>query len=107
MGAPKCLALYMHAMVVPAYWMAERSVVMDSRHLMGRYLRLQKELSRAYCVLPWESSRIDRLANEIAATEWEIAESQAGDPGRDQVQRGPGTGNASRRAGSAARRSIA
>ena len=45
--------------------------------LMGRYFRLQQELSIAYAQQPWHSGRIDRLANELADTERQIAERQA------------------------------
>lgn len=34
--------------------------------LMGRYVRLQQELSIAYRAHPWLGSRIDRLADDLA-----------------------------------------
>ncbi|HWH81552.1 MAG TPA: hypothetical protein VNU71_04880 [Burkholderiaceae bacterium] len=46
---------------------------MSIEQLMGRYFRLQQELSIAYNARPWHSTRIDRLAGELAATEREIA----------------------------------
>ena len=46
--------------------------------LMGRYFRLQQELSIAYAAQPWHSARIDRLANELAETERLIADRQVG-----------------------------
>jgi len=46
---------------------------MNREQLMGRYFRLQQELSIAYSAQPWNSGRIDRLANELAGTEREIA----------------------------------
>ena len=46
---------------------------MDIEQLMGRYFRLQQELSVAYSMVPWQTGRIDRLANDLAATEREIA----------------------------------
>ena len=46
---------------------------MGIEQLMGRYFRLQQELARAYNARPWQSTRIDRLAGELAATEREIA----------------------------------
>jgi hypothetical protein len=49
------------------------SAVMDREQLIGRYFRLQQELAAAYGVVPWQSGRIDRLANELVATEREIA----------------------------------
>ena len=45
---------------------------MNQEQLMGRYFRLQQELSIAYSAQPWNSRRIDRLANELAGTEREI-----------------------------------
>jgi membrane protein required for beta-lactamase induction len=50
---------------------------MDLEQLVGRYSRLQRELSAAYSMLPWHSARIDRLANDLAATERQIAALQA------------------------------
>ena len=44
--------------------------------LMGRYFRLRQELEVAYGQKPWHGSRIDRLANELAATERQIADRQ-------------------------------
>ena len=46
---------------------------MDLEQLMGRYFRLKQELSIAYKAQPWHAGRIDRLADELAATEREIA----------------------------------
>jgi hypothetical protein len=45
--------------------------------LMGRYFRLKQELSIAYRARPWLGGRIDRLANDLAATEREIGALQA------------------------------
>ena len=45
---------------------------MDLEQLMGRYFRLKQELAIAYKAQPWQSGRIDRLADELAATEREI-----------------------------------
>ena len=39
----------------------------------GRYFRLKQELAIAYGAVPWNSGRLDRLTNELAATECEIA----------------------------------
>ena len=39
----------------------------------GRYFRLKQELAIAYGAVPWNSGRLDRLTNELAATEREIA----------------------------------
>ena len=50
---------------------------MELEPLMGRYFRLKQELSIAYRARPWLSSRIDRLAEALAATEREIGALQA------------------------------
>lgn len=49
---------------------------MELEQLMGRYFRLKQELSIAYRAQPWQSGRIDRLADDLAATEREIASLQ-------------------------------
>ncbi|HWH83577.1 MAG TPA: hypothetical protein VNU71_15200 [Burkholderiaceae bacterium] len=46
---------------------------MALEQLMGRYFRLRQELAMAYNAQPWHSARIDRLANDLALTEREIA----------------------------------
>jgi hypothetical protein len=51
---------------------------MNLEQLMGRYFRLKQELAIAYQALPWQSWRIDRLANELANTEREIAAFRVG-----------------------------
>jgi hypothetical protein len=40
--------------------------------LVGRHLRLQRELAGAYSNLPWQTDWIDRLTRDIAAVEHEI-----------------------------------
>lgn len=50
---------------------------MELEPLMGRYFRLKQELSIAYRARPWLSGRIDRLADDLAATEREIGAMQA------------------------------
>ena len=45
--------------------------------LTGRYFRLQQDLAIAYNDQPWHAGRIDRIAQELAATEREIAALQA------------------------------
>jgi hypothetical protein len=50
---------------------------MSIEQLMGRYFRLKQELSIAYRQQPWQSHRIDRLADDLASTEREIAAMQA------------------------------
>lgn len=52
---------------------------MELEQLMGRYFRLRQELSIAYRSQPWHGARIDRLADELAATEREIAARQPAD----------------------------
>ena len=52
---------------------------MELEQLMGRYFRLKQELAIAYRAQPWHSGRIDRLADELAATEREIAALQPAD----------------------------
>ncbi len=50
---------------------------MELEPLMGRYFRLKQELSIAYRARPWLGTRIDRLADDLAATEREIGALQA------------------------------
>lgn len=45
---------------------------MELEPLMGRYFRLKQELSIAYRTRPWHGGRIDRLADDLAATEREL-----------------------------------
>ena len=52
---------------------------MELDQLMSRYFRLRQELSIAYNAQPWHSGRIDRLANQLALTEREIAANAAND----------------------------
>jgi hypothetical protein len=51
---------------------------MELDRLMQRYFRLRQELSIAYKARPWESGRIDRLANDLSLAEREIAACQSG-----------------------------
>ncbi|MBA3590469.1 hypothetical protein [Methylibium sp.] len=41
--------------------------------LIGRYRRLQQDLAISYEARPWHSGRIDRLADELAETERQLA----------------------------------
>ena len=52
---------------------------MELDQLMGRYLRLKRELSAAYQVRPWNSAQIDRLVAQIADAEREIAAKSPGE----------------------------
>jgi len=53
-------------------------IAMNLEQLMGRYFRLQQELSIAYRQQPWQHTRIDRLADDLSSTERDIAALQAG-----------------------------
>jgi hypothetical protein len=53
--------------------------MMDLKHLMGRYLRLRQKLSDAYQEQSWNAEQIDLLANQLVATEREIALLQMAD----------------------------
>ncbi len=48
-----------------------RDVPLES--LMSRYFALKQELDIAYRQTPWQSGALDRLANEVIATERRIA----------------------------------
>jgi hypothetical protein len=58
---------------------------MELEQLMGRYFRLKQELAQAYRAQPWHGPRADRLAEDLAATERQIAalqplDEQCGEP---------------------------
>ncbi len=46
---------------------------MDLDQMNGRFQRLKDELAHAYAQEPWPTGRIDRLIEEISATELAIA----------------------------------
>lgn len=46
---------------------------MEEAELSMTYVRLREELARAYSAQTWRSEEIDRLANDIAVVEAEIA----------------------------------
>ncbi len=51
---------------------------MDIEQLTGRYFRLRQELAVAYGCVPWNTGLIDRLADELAATEREMIAASVG-----------------------------
>jgi hypothetical protein len=51
---------------------------MSIDQLEGHYLRLRQELSAAYGSWPWNIGHIDRLTDDLAATERELAAAIAG-----------------------------
>jgi hypothetical protein len=57
---------------------SESVPALDIEQLTGRYSRLRKELAAAYGSVPWNTRHIDRLTNEMATTERELAEATAG-----------------------------
>lgn len=61
---------------------------MELEPLMGRYFRLRQELSIAYRIRPWQSDRIDRLAEDLAATEREIGAMQSAPPRVEAIPQG-------------------
>lgn len=50
---------------------------MSIEHLIGRHFRLQQELAVAYGAVPWNTGHIDRLTDDLARTEREIAAAAA------------------------------
>ena len=46
---------------------------MTVEQLFGKYKRLQGELAQAYAEANWNQARVDRIANEIARVERELA----------------------------------
>jgi hypothetical protein len=46
---------------------------MQLEQLMGRYFRLAQELAQTYHAQPWHGARADRLAEDMVATQREIA----------------------------------
>lgn len=57
---------------------------MELEQLMGRYYRLKQELAVAYKTQPWHVARIDRLADDLADAEREIAALQLYDEQCDE-----------------------
>ena len=53
---------------------------MNIEQLMGRYLRLKQDLEIAYNAHPWHSGRINRLTDDIARTERELADRSSSNP---------------------------
>jgi hypothetical protein len=54
--------------------------MMNLEQLMRRHFRLTQELATAYRTQPWPTAHIDRLADDLAATEREIVVSRPADP---------------------------
>ena len=54
---------------------------MNLEQLTGRYRRLKQELSIAYAAQPWQTGLIDRLTNDLASTERDIAALHSADRG--------------------------
>jgi len=46
---------------------------MNIEQLTGRYFRLRNELAAAYGLVPWNTGHIDRLTDELAETERQMA----------------------------------
>ncbi len=46
-------------------------------HLISRYFEQKRELELAYIARPWQSGRIDRLADRLTRTEHQIAAERA------------------------------
>ncbi len=53
--------------------MTQRTAELPLESLMSRYFTLKQQLDIAYRQSPWQSSAIDRLVNEVVATERRIA----------------------------------
>ncbi|MET0517766.1 MAG: hypothetical protein ABW005_02915 [Burkholderiaceae bacterium] len=51
---------------------------METAVLMRRYAALRDELARAYREQPWQSSRIDEIADELSEMERSLSPEQAG-----------------------------
>lgn len=51
---------------------------MDIEQLTGRYFRLRQELADAYGSVPWNTGLIDRLTDDLAATERSMAAASVG-----------------------------
>ncbi len=50
----------------------------DIEQLAGRYFRLRHELAVAYGLVPWNTGLIDRLTDELAATERDMSAASVG-----------------------------
>ena len=57
----------------PCWIVKERSVVMTPRQLQGRCFRLMRELATAQGSVPLQTAWLDRLANDLADAECEVA----------------------------------
>lgn len=52
---------------------------MNLEQLTGHHARLQQDLATAYDAVPWNAGEIDRLADDLASTEREIAALTSGE----------------------------
>ena len=52
---------------------------MGFTELTGKYRRLRSELEEAYAAPAWNRPKIDRIADEIVATEWALSTLQPHD----------------------------
>jgi hypothetical protein len=68
---------YSQGRAMVSYCTATSGALMDLEQLTGRYRRLKEELALAHGEQPWPTGRIDRLAQELAATEQAIVSMQA------------------------------
>jgi len=49
------------------------SLALALEQMTGHYVRLRQELATAYVARPWHSGHIDRLANDLATIERQLA----------------------------------
>ncbi len=46
---------------------------MDMNELLGKHVRLRKELKDAYSLSPWDTAHIDRLVTELIEIESQLS----------------------------------
>ena len=64
------------------------SDTMNTEQLAGRHARLRRELTQAFAAPAWRTGQIDRLADELAETERELAAAQPIDEQTDDPMLG-------------------